>query len=98
MLKNRIGVKNKNEIKKHKFFEGMDWNLLFKRKIQPTIDLVEVKKEANDNCSQDNELIKFSDFDYEKINSDYNRVKHFTFIRPASPKEKPHLNDSYELQ
>jgi hypothetical protein len=29
---------------------------------------------------------KFNDTDYDTKNSDYNRVKHYTFVRGMSPK------------
>ena len=32
-------------------------------------------------CIQSKETIKFKDMDYDKKNSDYNRLKNYTFIR-----------------
>ena len=31
---------------------------------------------------------RFNDIDYTEKNSDYNRVKNFTFVKPMSPKVK----------
>ena len=45
--KNRIGVGSKEEIKKHPFFYDIDWERLYKKKIEPPINLVECKKELN---------------------------------------------------
>jgi hypothetical protein len=45
--KNRIGVNNKEDIKNHEFFEDIDWDLLYERKIKPPVDLVECKRELN---------------------------------------------------
>ena len=46
--KTRIGVKNKDEIKNHEFFEDVDWKKLYKRTIPPPVDLIELKNEIND--------------------------------------------------
>jgi serum/glucocorticoid-regulated kinase 2 len=45
--KNRIGVNSKDEIKKHPFFADIDWDSLYRREIEPPINLVECKKELN---------------------------------------------------
>jgi serum/glucocorticoid-regulated kinase 2 len=45
--KNRIGVNSKDEIKKHPFFADIDWDALYRREIEPPINLVECKKELN---------------------------------------------------
>ena len=86
--KNRLGVKNKDEIKNHEFFYDVDWDLLYQRRIPPPINLVDIKEEFFDDLNmtgRDN--IKFHDNDYQSNNADYNRVKKFTFVRPHSPKE-----------
>ena len=37
--KKRLGVENKNEIKQHPFFEGIDWDdVLNKRLVPPFVD------------------------------------------------------------
>jgi serine/threonine protein kinase len=46
--KTRIGVLNKDEIKKHEFFNDLDWKKLYNRNIHPPIDLIELKNEIND--------------------------------------------------
>jgi len=86
--KNRIGVNSKDDIKNHDFFVDVDWDILFKRKVRPPINLVDIKNEfARENPQSIKESIKFNDIDYEERNADYNRVKHFTFVRPQSPKQ-----------
>jgi len=37
--KSRIGVNDKNELKRHPFFRGLDWQKLSKREIDPPIQL-----------------------------------------------------------
>ena len=54
--KTRIGVQNKDEIKSHEFFADIDWTKLFQRKIQPPIDLIELKNELN---SENSILVMF---------------------------------------
>ena len=73
-----MGLLSKDEIKNHEFFDSIDWELLYKRKIPPPIDLNEYKP-----CSRKGS-VNFLDADYKENNQDYNRVKNFTFIR--SPK------------
>ena len=49
--KTRIGVQNKEEIKSHEFFSDIDWKKLYNRKINPPIDLIELKRELNNESS-----------------------------------------------
>lgn len=46
--KTRIGVQNKDEIKKHEFFDDIDWKKLYKRTYTPPVDLIELKNEINE--------------------------------------------------
>ena len=78
--KARIGLSEKDEIKNHEFFANIDWEKLYHRKIKPPIDLNDYKPEE-----KHEEKINFKDIDYIEDNSDYNRVKNFTFLR--SPKD-----------
>ena len=88
--KNRIGVTNKEEIKNHPFFNGIDWEKLKRKEIEPPIDLVEIKQNNND--VNDYKNIKFKDEDYNERNKNTNRVKQFTFVRPQSPKQSDESN------
>lgn len=86
--KNRIGVKSKEEIKNHEFFAEIDWDLLYKKKIPPPINLVDIKEDFFDDLNiTSKDSIKFNDTDYQPSNADFNRVKQFTFVRPHSPRE-----------
>ena len=84
--KNRIGVNNKDEIKNHEFFADIDWDLLYQRKFNPPINLVDIKQELARENPQSLKEAQFIDRDYQEKNADYNRVKNFTFVRPQSPK------------
>jgi serum/glucocorticoid-regulated kinase 2 len=85
--KNRIGVNSKDEIKNHDFFSDINWKLLYQRKLEPPINLVDIKQEFNKENPVGIKEIAFKDRDYQEKNADYNRVKNFTFVRPQSPKE-----------
>ena len=60
---------------------------MFKRKIKPPVNLVEIKNELlkEDSSIYIRESVKFNDNDYQQINAEYNRVRNFTFVRPQSP-------------
>ena len=81
--KNRIGVRNKDEIKSHPFFADIDWDKLLKKKIKPPIDLVSIKKEQEE--EYECKTVSIIDKDYNDNNMNVRRVKQFTFVRPASP-------------
>jgi hypothetical protein len=49
----RIGKVNKQAIKKHPFFNGIDWDLLYERKIKPPIDLIQIKQELDQSIALD---------------------------------------------
>jgi serine/threonine protein kinase len=48
LCKERIGVQDIGEIKKHKFFKDIDWNKLGKMQIVPPINLVKNRLENKD--------------------------------------------------
>jgi len=71
---NRIGINNKDEIKYHPFFKGINWDLLLKKRYKPpslkrdfTIELSDLPK------------ILINDEDYLPNNKKTNRVKNFSF-------------------
>lgn len=81
--KQRLGVQDKNEIKKHPFFKGIDWNKLYNRDIQPPIHLKMEEEGDNEEIQYLKQLekAKFRDVDYRQDNQTLNRVKQFSFIR-----------------
>jgi hypothetical protein len=80
-------VNDKSEIKNHEFFADVDWDFLYKRRMEPPINLVDIKQElARENPMSFKEP-NFNDRDYQEKNADYNRVKNFTFVRPHSPRQ-----------
>ena len=81
-----------DDIKKHKFFKGIDWNELELKNIKPPLDLIkmkqkylaEIRNELNDNENNDkNENIKeeLKDIDYNEKNKYDKRIANFTFIK-----------------
>ena len=91
----RIGVKSKDEIKNHEFFNEIDWNLLYERRVTPPINLVDIKQELNKEYPSVTKEVHFNDRDYQEKNADFNRVKNFTFVRHSPKKniiEKKNLN------
>ena len=79
----RFGVFDKNEIKQHPFFKGIDWEKLEKKEINPPINFIK-QKNINDQIFVENKNIKkinFTDVDYNDNNKFSKRVKNFTFIR-----------------
>lgn len=71
----RIGVKDKNEIKKHSFFKGIDWGKVYRKEYRPPIARLEVTGKM---LKKDDKL-KFQDYDYEENNFNENRVPDFSF-------------------
>ena len=82
--KKRLGVNDKNKIKEHEFFNGIDWIELENKNIKPPIDLVYIKleNEIPFNNKKNND-IKNSEIKNNSNNND-NNVKNFTFVRPNS--------------
>ena len=84
----RFGVIDKNEIKNHPFFKGIDWEKLKNKEINPPNNFI---KQKNDNekilYDKGNKIkknIRFNDIDYTEENKYYKRVKNFTFIRDTN--------------
>ena len=46
--KQRLGVNDKNEIKKHPFFKHIDWNKLYNREIPPPVTLKMDEEDDNE--------------------------------------------------
>lgn len=89
----RLGVKNKNEIKEHPFFDGLDWEELVRKEISPPY-LINVEdkifepgsnKSVRLNRNFSNLIIKFfkyfTDRSYSDEESKINRVRDFSFER-----------------
>ena len=84
----RFGVLNKNELKNHPFFKGIDWEKLKNKEINPPINFIK-QKEENEKLSDSkkNKIkknIRFIDEDYTEENKYTKRVKNFTFIRKTN--------------
>ena len=78
--KERIGIQDIGEIKKHKFFKDIDWNKLGKMQILPPMNLVKNKKEKKNNiCFSKKKKIEQKDYflDFNIVT----KVEQFTFIR-----------------
>ena len=81
----RFGIYDKNEIKNHPFFKGIDWEKLKNKEITPPINFINQKNE-NDKIFDDKKKkmkknIAFNDEDYNDNNKYSKRIKNFTFIR-----------------
>ena len=81
----RIGVLDKNEIKNHIWFKGINWNKIANKEVKPPLDLISIKNEL-ENTSENlkNIKINFNDVDYknnERKKNDLQRVEKFTFIK-----------------
>lgn len=50
--KNRIGVIDKGELKRHPFFKGLDWQKLYNRELPPPVML---KMDDNEEEGESNE-------------------------------------------
>jgi len=75
----RIGAKNKDELKKDPFFEGIDWKKLERKEVTPP-KLDPVEDDDGDSPVVNSRNV-FLDYDYNDKNKTSNRVKNFTFIR-----------------
>ena len=84
----RFGVFDKNEIKQHPFFKGIDWEKLKNKEINPPINFIKQKidndKLFDDKKNKMKKNIKFTDIDYTDENKYSKRVKNFTFIRETN--------------
>ena len=75
--KQRIGIGNdKQDLKDHPFFADIDWDLIFKKKIVPPVEMVNIREEYNIK-----EKIDFKDEDYNANNKYLKRIPGFTFIK-----------------
>jgi serum/glucocorticoid-regulated kinase 2 len=80
------------DIKKHDFFKGIEWNELEFKRIVPPLDLVKFKnmyegkplKNKNENLNE-----KLKDTDYSQSNQYYKRLANFTFIRKNDSNDLP---------
>jgi serine/threonine protein kinase len=88
----RLGIFDKNEIKKHRFFKGINWEKLKNKEINPPFNLIKQKID-NDKSLNDNKKnkmkknIKFTDIDYSEENKYSKRVIKYTFIREEANNE-----------
>ena len=85
----RFGVNNKDEIKKHPFFKGIEWEKLKNKEIKPPTNFMKQKSEhekLNDDDIENKKIknIKFNDVDYTEENKFIKRVKNFSFIRKTN--------------
>ena len=97
--KKRIGIIE--DIKKHNFFKGIEWNELEFKRIKPPLDLVKTKiifegkllKNKNENNYEENKNENFQkvfkDTDYSNDNKYFKRIANFTFIRSKDSNELP---------
>lgn len=94
----RIGIIDKEEIKRHEFFKGIDWKKLAKKQMNPPIDLVALKKEREKGKTELQKENHFNDSDYTNTNFYVRHVKNFTFVRPYSPDyDETNLNDNNNI-
>ena len=77
--KKRIKIQ---EIKKHPFFQDIDWDLVSNKKMQPPLEMVNLREEY---CM--NQKVNFVDEDYNQDNNEKERVEGFSFINKDSNKD-----------
>ena len=77
--KKRIKIQ---EIKKHPFFQDIDWDLVSNKKMQPPLEMVNLREEY---CM--NQKVNFVDEDYNQDNNEKERVEGFSFINKDSIKD-----------
>ena len=84
----RIGVLDKNELKRHVWFKGINWTKIANKEVEPPLDLIKNKRDLendNINTSSKNNKIDFKDDDFtinnEGIQNGINRIEGFTFIK-----------------
>ena len=92
--KQRIGVKDKEEIKSDPFFKDIDWNALESESIAPplVLKLTEDDDSMGDPferefLSQGKNAVRFKDQDYSEDNKNVNRLKQFTFVNESKQGE-----------
>ena len=84
----RFGIYDKEEIKEHPFFKGIEWEKLKNKEINPPTNFIKQKNEnektIDDKKVKSKKNIKFTDVDYIEENKFTKRVKNFTFIRESN--------------
>jgi len=87
----KVRIRIADNIKKHKFFEEIEWNELEFKRIKPPLDLLKIKKVYERQLSkikkEKNE--KFKDTDYSNDNEYFKRIANSTFIKNKESKNKP---------
>jgi serine/threonine protein kinase len=84
--KQRLGVKNKDELRKDPFFKDIDWEALESGGVKPPIILTQDEDDSDIDPFEKEYLngsegVKFRDQDYDDKNRNVNRLKQFTFIK-----------------
>jgi len=77
----RIGVKDKNDLKNDPFFKGMEFDKVIKKHYTPPI-MDDLEEEDEDEVLPTKIILH--DLDYEDKNKKINRVNNFTFARPRT--------------
>lgn len=75
----RIGVDDEHDIKRHKFFEGINWDKLQRKKFHPHYNLFEIKRNNNKKYI----TVTTSNILFEEGHSKLSHI--FSFNRPQSP-------------
>ena len=57
------------------FFADLDWDLILNKKIQPPVEMVDIREEYDLK-----EKVNFKDEDYNKDNNDIQRIPGFSFV------------------
>jgi len=76
----RLGAKGMSEVKEHPFFEGIDWDSLLNKKIDPPF-IIEDEEEGSNRRTK--RIIKTGDADYTEENWDTLRVPGYEFVRES---------------
>eukprot|EP01017_Pseudomicrothorax_dubius_P042607 TRINITY_DN6981_c0_g5_i1.p1 TRINITY_DN6981_c0_g5~~TRINITY_DN6981_c0_g5_i1.p1 ORF type:complete len:338 (-),score=90.87 TRINITY_DN6981_c0_g5_i1:98-1063(-) len=80
--KARPGVKDRLDLRRDPFFEGLDWSKVERRQLKPpSLELDDFDEEYE----EDEGTITLNDADYDETNYKVNRVHNFTFIREEGP-------------
>ena len=73
--KKRIGLSE--EIKKHKFFKEIEWNELEFKRINPPLDLVQIKKSYDGKANNDNKNKEGNSINENNDNKNVNNINNF---------------------
>ncbi len=71
----RIGVKDKSEIKKHPFFDGLNFDRLLRKEYDPPFDFSEI----NEELLKPDKNLKFVDRSHLHEQQNINRIPEFSF-------------------